>query len=391
MNPDADNIVLGIEFKITIEKRYIEVIEPNLVAPKNALQCTSRDEIDNDSKAYYDAIDRRSLFVSAINEIQKYEWGVISTDSTYQINIPGYDISYYYVDIKSLQTHIVKYYVVCHFISDIAAAIGKPAVVGGDGTTKPAKGKASPLVHLDKTYRHLSGLRRWATPGATAFPVKNIAWYGLLAVAVCLLVLLTFQIPKLLRSHAPIAPVTAQLPTPGIGITLNNVAPPPPKVEPAPVPVTPPPLVAPPPVPPASMPAVPAPGPSSAPSPPATTAKPAPTVPAAQAPPSPPGPAAASAVLPRPKPPAAPTTLPPPGGAQIVLLQQALTNLGYFHGPLNGVLGPQTRKAVADFTSVVPPAVRQKYGADSLAMAEAALKGEFALVTEPSHTSERKE
>jgi N-acetylmuramoyl-L-alanine amidase len=36
----------------------------------------------------------------------------------------------------------------------------------------------------------------------------------------------------------------------------------------------------------------------------------------------------------------------------IVAVQQALSQLGYYHGPIDGVIGPQTVKAVRWFQSV---------------------------------------
>jgi peptidoglycan hydrolase-like protein with peptidoglycan-binding domain len=35
----------------------------------------------------------------------------------------------------------------------------------------------------------------------------------------------------------------------------------------------------------------------------------------------------------------------------IVVVQQALSHLGYYHGPIDGLIGPQTAKAVRGFQS----------------------------------------
>jgi hypothetical protein len=399
MNPNPDNLVLGIEFKISIEKRHLEVVEPSLIAPKNALQCTSREEIDQDSKAFYEAIDRRSLFVSAINEIQKYEWGTISTDTTYQINIPGFDVSYYYVDITSLQTHILKYYVVCHFVSDIATTLGKPAAIGADGVTQLLPDGQPSRFNLKRTYRRLTGFREWATPLGrwttpfrqwaglryAAFPIKNVAWYGVLTLAGCAMIILTLESPRLLPSHsAPTPGTTSRAAPPAFGDVQTGT--------PAGTTVAAP--LALPPVPPAPLPTI---LPASTAPPPAVAAKPVAVQPAkpVAAPAKPPTPVAtgqpaphpaedaAPAVLPRTKPTESPGAAPAHEDGQALRLQQALMTLGYFDGPLNGLMGPKTRKAMADFARVVPPAALQRYGNNSLALVEAALRGEFALVTNP--------
>ena len=72
--------------------------------------------------------------------------------------------------------------------------------------------------------------------------------------------------------------------------------------------------------------------------------------------------------------------LPGPGTAQhTLLLQRSLNGLGLYHGPLNGVLGPKTTAAVAEFIRLVPADVQRRLGKDPLAMAEAAARGEFVL------------
>lgn len=375
MNTTESNLVLGVDFKISIEKRCIEVVEPTLTAPKNALQCTSREEVETDSKEFFDSIGRRALFVRVINEIQKYDWGLISSEAAYQINIPGYDVSYYYADGTSLKTHILKYYMVCHFISDIAAIIGntvdtKDADAKDDVPIAPPVGELPPKVPPKQPALHFSRLARWATPikrwaapvkrwalpQGTMFPVKNVAWYGLFTVAGCILTLLALQIPHLMRSHAPSpssAPVTrseaAVVPGP------EAAAPPPQGAVAMPVPVTAIPATA---VPPAK--------PDVAP-----TAMPAMVMAAVPVPPSP-APEATPA-------PAAAPAAPEMTGSRTFLLQKALITLGFFHGEPNGLMGPMTRKALADFISVVPPEIARHYGPDSLPMAEAALRGEFSL------------
>jgi Putative peptidoglycan binding domain. len=41
-----------------------------------------------------------------------------------------------------------------------------------------------------------------------------------------------------------------------------------------------------------------------------------------------------------------------PSEQTIVVVQKELEKLGYYHGPINGIAGPQTRKAISWFQSV---------------------------------------
>ena len=417
MDSPDDTLVLGIDFKISVERRCIEVIEPTLVAPKNTLQCTSRDEVETDSKTFFDAIDRRALFIRVINEIQKYDWGMISTEAAYQINVPGYDVSYYYADSTSLKTHILKYYLVCHFVSNIAAAVGEPLDLqdvlsdesGSPETASPNATKQRPsrlsrLKHLARPVGQLAAplkrwtapIRQWTLPQNSGFPVKALVWYGGFTLAGCALVLLSLQLFDKSRPHprpntATVAsatstgsgPATAPLGTAsgtisGSGASGTGINPfaPPLKTPPLPSPVV---TVAPPPsLPVAANPTVAPPSVSlPAPNPPPVVKKPDGT-------PLPTDPTATQAALPLI--PEATTH----GGSKTLLLQKALATLGYFHGEPNGLMGPVTRKALADFISVVPPDIARHYGPDSLPMAEAALRGEFPLLHKgPSPTPPR--
>ncbi len=411
MDSPDDTLVLGIDFKISVERRCIEVIEPTLVAPKNTLQCTSRDEVDTDSKIFFDAIDRRALFIRVINEIQKYDWGMISTEAAYQINIPGYDVSYYYADSTSLKTHILKYYLVCHFVSNIAAAVGEPLDLqdalsdesappetASSDATKQRPSRLSRLKHLARPVGQLAAplkrwtapIRQWTLPQDSRFPVKALVWYGGFTLAGCALVLLSLQLFDKSRPHprpntttvasvastsgGPAATTPGTASGSGVGGTGTNPFAPPLKIPPTPLPVV-----------------TTAPPPSS----PTTTSLTVPPISAPQPAPSPP-PAIKKpdkAPLPAEPPVTSQATLPlipeaaAHGGSKTLLLQKALATLGYFHGEPNGLMGPVTRKALADFISVVPPDIARRYGPDSLPMAEAALRGEFPLLNK-GHTGE---
>ena len=88
-----------------------------------------------------------------------------------------------------------------------------------------------------------------------------------------------------------------------------------------------------------------------------------------------------------PEPPIATTAPPPPapppaGGdraSPVGRLQTALTQLGFYHGPVTGTLDETTRHALSEFLALVPPPVRAHYGARTAALAEAAARQEFAL------------
>ena len=49
-----------------------------------------------------------------------------------------------------------------------------------------------------------------------------------------------------------------------------------------------------------------------------------------------------------------PLPAPAPGGAKqlVARVQQALTDLGYYNGPITGTVGGPTKKAIADFEGV---------------------------------------
>ena len=65
--------------------------------------------------------------------------------------------------------------------------------------------------------------------------------------------------------------------------------------------------------------------------------------------------------------------------APVVRLQTALTQLGLYHGSVNGVLDGPTHQALTQLLSMVPPQIKAQYGLRSAALAEAAVRREFEL------------
>ncbi len=65
--------------------------------------------------------------------------------------------------------------------------------------------------------------------------------------------------------------------------------------------------------------------------------------------------------------------------APVARLQTALAQLTVYHGPVTGVLDVPTRQALTEFLAMVPAPVRAQYGIRMAALAEAAVRHEFAL------------
>lgn len=63
-------------------------------------------------------------------------------------------------------------------------------------------------------------------------------------------------------------------------------------------------------------------------------------------------------------------------------LQTALAKLGFYARPLNGVMDQPTRQAFRTFAARVPSDVRQHYGDEIAAMAEAAVEHRFVMTGE---------
>ena len=370
MDLNSDQRILGIGFKIAIETRNIEIIEPSLIAAKDALQCTCRDDVEIDSKAYYDTLDQHAVFLAAINEIEKYDWEMIPSDSTYRINLPGYDVAYYYADPTTLQTHILKYYLVCYFSTDIAdvpqnepvelqpktaavetiprepplraAANAHPAAPQPKPQLKPETETETAPASTRPVLRPFPDPVHHLRPVTSDLFAKGTLRYGLLAIAGGVVTLLAVALFNRVLTHTMPGP----LPTP----IQSQVA----KTPSAPAPLG---------------------------SPAQLPAEPLVLVPAAETPTGPvttgPDEENASTAALR-------DTARTSGDTPTIALQKTLTSLGFFHGPLTGIAGPQTRKAIGDFTSAVPAPIRHQYGNNILAMAQAALRGDFPLTHPPA-------
>ncbi len=350
MDSISEQLIIGADFKIAVERRSMEMVEANLVAPKGALQCTSRDEVEADAEKYYKGINQRNIFICAVNEIEKYDWDVNANGAVYRINVPGHDITYYYPDVAKQETHIIKFYVVCYFtigMSDLAAKTKLPnpietasAAVTHDGSSAASK-RPSPM-HEERHFSHPFSHRLLPKESKPGRHYERTLGWAILAIFAAVLLIVPTQLVKVLR---PVPAVVASAPE----------------------------------APPAPQPSPPLPAPA-----PAPTAVPAPPALAAAAPAAKPGVA--------PQPPTsllAPSKPSTPGGTEnrTQQLQEALTKLGFYHGPITGALGPKTGQALTNFSHAVPPAIRQKFGQNTLAMAQAALKGEFTLL---SRTDEHK-
>lgn len=93
-----------------------------------------------------------------------------------------------------------------------------------------------------------------------------------------------------------------------------------------------------------------------------------------------------AAMLPMPAQPiaASPIVFAPPAAdprTPVARLQIALTKLGFFQCPITGERNHATNAALASFMRVVPSEIRQRFGNQVAAMAEAAIRQEFPLAS----------